>query len=150
MLVTIYTTSSCSSCRKAKKWMEKHQIPYREINLFVKELKKEELINILKRTDNGLEDIVSKRSKVISECSDDFDSFTFNDAIEFLTKNPSAMKRPILIDDIHFQIGYNEDEIRAFIPKEMRKRFCESCSNKKECPIHKSKEIDLNESTNNL
>ncbi|MFV0425278.1 MAG: transcriptional regulator Spx [Bacilli bacterium] len=148
-MITIYTTSSCSSCRKAKKWMEEYQIPYKEINLFVRQLKREELLNILKRTDNGMEDIVSTRSKVIKDSDIDFDSLTMNEAIEFLMKNPSAMRRPIIMDEKHFQIGYNEDEIRAFIPKEMRVRYCEFCTEREDCPIHRMK-VNKNESTSNL
>ncbi|PJN65323.1 hypothetical protein BAWEI_18620 [Bacillus mycoides] len=29
-MVILYTTASCSSCRKAKAWLEEHQIDYTE------------------------------------------------------------------------------------------------------------------------
>ncbi len=149
-MITIYTTSSCSSCRKAKKWMEEYQIPYREINLFVRRIKHDELMEILMRTENGMEDIVSSRSKVIQEDKVDLDSLSLNEAIDFLVENPSAMKRPIIVDERHFQIGYNEDEIRAFIPKEMRERPCDMCNDKGTCPVHRLKESNHEESTDNL
>lgn len=150
-MIKIYTTSSCSSCRKAKKWMEDYQIPYKEINLFVKHLEREDLMKILMRTENGLDDIVSKRSKVISEGKVDLDSLTINEAVDFLLENPSALKRPIIIDERHFQIGYNEDEIRAFIPKELRNReCCDCCLDKDDCPVHKIKGEYNNESANNI
>lgn len=150
-MIKIYTTSSCSSCRKAKKWMEDFQIPYKEINLFVKHLERDELMKILMRTENGLDDIVSKRSKVISEGNVDIDSFTISEAVDFLLENPSALKRPIIIDDTHFQIGYNEDEIRAFIPRELRNRdCCDTCLEREDCPVNKIKGEYENESANNL
>ncbi len=126
-MITIYTTSSCSSCRKAKKWMDEQGIEYKEVNLFVKKLTIEELRYILQRTENGTEDIISKRSKVIMEGNHDIDNMTMGELLEFLIANPSALRRPILIDDRHFQIGYNDDEIRAFIPRELRNMNCDTC-----------------------
>ncbi len=126
-MITIYTTSSCSSCRRAKKWMDEHKIEYREVNLFVKELTLEELSYILQRTENGTDDIISKRSKVIMEGKHDIDSMTLKELLKFLQDNPSAIRRPIIIDERHFQVGYNGDEIRAFIPKELRDMSCDNC-----------------------
>ena len=33
-MVTLYTSPSCTSCRKAKAWLEEHDIPYKERNIF--------------------------------------------------------------------------------------------------------------------
>ena len=44
-----------------------------------------------------------------------------NDLIKFIQENPSVLKRPIMIDERRFQVGYNSEEIRVFIPKELRK-----------------------------
>lgn len=134
-MITIYTTSSCSSCRKAKKWLSDHEIPYNEVNLFVKELSVDELAYILQRTENGTEDIISKKSKVISSGEYDVDSMTLNELYEFLIEHPSALRRPILIDDRHFQVGYNGDEIRAFIPRELRNISCDTCDEYENCCV---------------
>ena len=32
-MVIIYTTPSCASCRKAKNWLEEHEIEYIEKNI---------------------------------------------------------------------------------------------------------------------
>ncbi len=39
-----------------------------------------------------------------------------------IVKNPSILKRPIIIDskDKKMQVGYNDEEIRVFIPKRLR------------------------------
>lgn len=137
-MITIYTTSSCSSCRKAKKWFDDHNIEYKEVNIFVKNLSHDELTDMLMRTENGAEDIVSKRSKVIMEQNIDVDSLTVSQLVDFLIENPSAMRRPIIIDERHFQVGYNDDEIRAFIPRELRDMSCEFCDVSDECNLHES------------
>lgn len=134
-MITVYTTPSCSSCRKAKKWLEKFGLPYREKNLFVTPLNEDEIKYILERTENGTEDIISKRSKVITEGNIDIDSMTTKELIAFIQANPSILRRPIIIDDRRLQIGYNDEEIRTFIPRELRDRAraCDACPNESDC-----------------
>ena len=43
-----------------------------------------------------------------------------HELIQFIQKNPAILKRPIIMDEKRFLVGYNDDEIRAFIPKEQR------------------------------
>lgn len=126
-MIKIYTTPSCSSCRKAKKWMNDLHLDYKEVNLLVQELSEDELKYMLTRTENGAEDIVSKRSKVIKDGNVDIEDMSVSELIEFLREHPSALRRPIIIDERRFQVGYNDDEIRAFIPKEIRELSCYDC-----------------------
>lgn len=120
-MITIYTTPSCSSCRKAKKWLDEHRITYYEKNIFHEKLTKEDLLKILECSENGFNDIISTRSKVIKEQDLILDNLTIDKAMEFILSNPSILKRPIIIEDDKMQVGYNEEEIRIFIPKDLRR-----------------------------
>jgi regulatory protein spx len=40
--------------------------------------------------------------------------------VQFIRENPSVLKRPIMVDNRRIQVGYNEEEIRTFIPVEKR------------------------------
>ena len=62
-MIKIYTISSCTSCKKAKTWLNKHQLPYKEQNLGKEPLTKEEILTILSKTENGVESIVSKKNR---------------------------------------------------------------------------------------
>jgi regulatory protein spx len=136
-MLTIYTTPSCSSCRKAKKWLDSQDIEYKEINIFVKDLTEAELRDLLMRTENGADDIVSKRSKVIKEGNIDIDEMSVSELLSFLKNNPSAIRRPIITNEKLFQVGFNDDEITAFIPEEKREQFicqeCKSCPERGDC-----------------
>ncbi len=66
-MITIYTTPSCSSCRKAKKWLDDHRIPYSEKNIFNDKITEEDIEFMLKYSENGFEDIISTRSKILKE-----------------------------------------------------------------------------------
>ena len=119
-MVRIYTAPSCASCRKVKAWLKEHNIPYVEKNIFSVVLREDELKELLERSENGTDDIISKRSKIIKEGNIDIDEMSVSELIHFIQNNPSVLKRPILIDERRFQVGYNAEEIRAFIPRELR------------------------------
>ena len=130
-MIKIYTTPSCKSCRKAKEFFNEEQIPYLEKNIFVTDLNEDELKDILVKSENGTEDIISTRSKIIKESGVDIENMTISELIAFIRANPSVLKRPIMVDESKIQVGYNEEEIRVFIPHERRMEelrcFMEEC-----------------------
>ena len=120
-MIQIYTTPSCASCRKAKKWFDQYHIPYSEKNIFSIKLSKEDILKMLANSENGFDDIISTRSKVFKEKKLDPDSMTMNELINFIIEYPSVLKRPIIINENELQVGYNNEDITIFLPKELRK-----------------------------
>ena len=51
----------------------------------------------------------------------DFESIKLNDLVELIEMNPTILRRPLIIDNKRLQVGYNDDEIRKFLPRKMRK-----------------------------
>ncbi|AOR74868.1 Arsenate reductase-related protein [Limosilactobacillus fermentum] len=88
--------------------------------MFADPLTMAEIKNILRMTENGTEDIISKRSKAYQSLKIDVDDLPMTELYELIRKTPSLLRRPIIIDDKRLQIGYNEDEIRRFLPREVR------------------------------
>lgn len=103
-MIRIYTAPSCASCRKVKSWLKEHNIPYVEKNIFSTLLREIELKELLERSENGTDDIISKRSKIIKENDIDIDSMSINELIKFIQDNPSVLKRPIMIDEEDFKL----------------------------------------------
>ncbi|QVK21724.1 transcriptional regulator Spx [Mycoplasmatota bacterium] len=133
-MIQMYTTPSCGSCRKAKKWFNDRGIPFTEKNIFSVKMTQNEVMNILRNTENGVFDIISSRSKLIVNSDIDLNSLSMNELINFIIDNPSVLRRPIILSDTNIQIGYNEDDIRVFIPVEYRRKMmCLDCSNNDEC-----------------
>lgn len=130
-MIKIFTSPSCSSCRKVKKWFEDEGIPYIEKNIFAANLKETDIQEILEKSENGTEDIISKKSNIVKEGKVDVDNMTVKQLIEFVKNNPSVLKRPIILDDRRIQVGYNPEEIRTFIPHAKRIALW-TC--KHECP----------------
>lgn len=119
-LIKIYTVSSCTSCKKAKNWLNAHQLSYNEHNLGKESITKEEILRILAKTENGIASIVSSKNRYAKSLSCDIEELSVNEVIDLITENPRILKSPILIDEKRLQVGYKEDDIRAFLPRSVR------------------------------
>ena len=119
-MVTLYTSPSCTSCRKARAWLKEHNIPYAERNIFSDPLSVDELKQILQMTEDGTEEIISTRSKVYQDLHVNIDDLSLKDLLELVQRHPGLLRRPIIMDEKRLQVGYNEDEIRRFLPHEVR------------------------------
>ncbi len=116
-MLKVYTSYNCSSCKKTMAWLEEQGIEYENYNFFSKSLTKEEILYILKYTENGFEDIISERSKVYELHKEELNQMTVNDYIDFIIDHPSILKRPIIVDDVteNILIGYNKYDMEMFL-----------------------------------
>ena len=119
-MIKIYTVSSCTSCKKAKNWLNAHQLSYNEHNLGKEAITKEEILDILTKTENGVASIVSSKNRYAKSLDCDIDELSVSEVIDIITANPRILKSPILIDEKRLQVGYKEDDIRAFLPRSVR------------------------------
>lgn len=119
-MVTLYTSPSCTSCRKAKAWLEEHDIAYKERNIFSEPLSIEEIKEILRMTEDGTDEIISTRSKTFQKLNVNLETMPLQDLFGIIQNNPGLLRRPIIIDEKRLQVGYNEDEIRRFLPRKVR------------------------------
>lgn len=119
-MINLYLSPSCTSCRKARAWLDSYGVAYEEHNILTQPMTSDDLKAILSKTENGTEDIISTRSKVFQKLSVDVDDLTINQLLVLISEHPSLLRRPIIMDDKRMQIGFNEDEIRAFLPRSYR------------------------------
>ncbi|MEH6993413.1 transcriptional regulator SpxA [Neobacillus drentensis] len=119
-MVTLFTTPSCGSCRKAKAWFEEHQIDFIERNIIADPLTIDEIKSILRLTEEGTDEIISTNSKVFQELNIDIESLPLNELYKLIMNNPKMVRRPIILDEKRLQVGYNEDEITRFLPRRLR------------------------------
>ena len=119
-MIKIYVSPTCSSCRKVKQFFKDQNIHYEEHNIFDSSLKDEDLKEILAKSENGTDDIIAKKSKIMKEQKVDVESMSISEMIKFVRENPSVLRRPIMVDDNRIQVGYNKEEITTFIPKAKR------------------------------
>jgi len=131
-MIILYSSPGCASCRKAKQWLKDRNLDFVEKNIFSTILKEDEIKYLLSRSENGTEDIISARSKPFKELGRDLEDMSIKEVVNFIQANPSVMKRPIIINKDNFLVGYDEDEITAFVPRELRELIDKSCNST--CP----------------
>ncbi|MDR1521826.1 MAG: transcriptional regulator Spx [Streptococcaceae bacterium] len=120
-MLKLFTSPSCTSCRKARAWLVEHNIDFEERNIIVNPLNIIELKDILAMTENGTEDLISTRSKAFASLDINLENLNLKQLLELLVINSALIRRPLIISKNHLQIGYNEDEIRCFLPRNVRR-----------------------------
>lgn len=120
MEVTIYG-QGCKSTRKVKQWMAKNNIPFVERNIKEVPLTVVELQDILRMTIDGTDDIIAKRSAPYKELDLNFDELSLLELLEIVHEHPRLLKSPLIVHGRKLQAGYNEEEIRQFLPRQTRK-----------------------------
>lgn len=113
-MIVIYTAPGCSSCRKAKTYLKENEIKFKEKNIFKTLLNENEIKYLISRTENGTDDLISKRSRIMRDNNFSIDNMSLDDLCKFIVNNPSVLKRPIIIDDKNLQVGFDEEEIEVF------------------------------------
>ncbi len=122
-MVVLYTTASCGSCRKAKAWLEENQIDYTEKNIVSNSMTVDELKSILRLTEEGATEIISTKSKTFQDLNINIDELSLNEFYQLIIEHPLMLRRPIMLDEKRLQIGFNDEEIRKFLPRSVRTFF---------------------------
>lgn len=120
MTVTIYTQASCSSSRKALKWLKENNINYKEKRITSQPLTLAEFKEILSMTEDGTDEIIATNSNDFKNLNIDIEQLSIKELYELIQQYPRMLRSPILLDEKRIQIGYNEMDIRRFIPRKVR------------------------------
>lgn len=119
-MLNLYVAPSSASSRKARVWLKDHDIAFHERNINSDPLNADEVKQILRLTENGSEDIISTRSNIFKKLNLNLDNLSTTQLVDLLVKYPDLIKRPIIFDDKRLEVGYNEEEIRRFLPRNVR------------------------------
>lgn len=86
---------------------------------------KQDLISILASTDEGITEILKRKSTMTLESSMKLyhlENINLNEALDYLLLHPELLKTPIVLDKNKYMIGYQEEVIRQFLPMSYRNR----------------------------
>lgn len=128
-MILMYTSFGCTSAIKAKAWLKENNLEYVEKNIQSTLLNREEIKYLLQRCPNGTDDIISTRSKAFKALGENMNNLSMNALVDFIQENPTVLKRPIILDNDSFVVGFDNDEITTFIPSKCRNVFrdCNTC-----------------------
>lgn len=64
--------------------------------------------------------VLSLQNRYAKNLGVDIEDLSVNEVIDIIMETPRILKSPILVDDKRLQVGYKEDDIRAFLPRSVR------------------------------
>ena len=128
-MITLYTRPSCTSCRKAKAWLDYHNLPYTEINVSKFKPSTADLFKILALSEDGVFNLISRRGRAFRALNIDISDMHLDQLVVFLSEHSNVLKLPIIFDNRRLQIGFNEDNVRQFIPRHIRNQQIQSFIN---------------------
>jgi Arsenate reductase and related proteins, glutaredoxin family len=116
-MIRLYYGSSSTSSRMAYAWFKNRAL---EISIRkTKYISKEDLLHILRLSNNGFSDILKSGNKSTSKIQQKIEllkEMKFNDGLNYIMENPEVLRVPIIFDEKKLLIGYNSEEIRKFTP----------------------------------
>lgn len=105
----------CSTCQKAKKWLEEHNINYIERNIAENNPSYEELKEWHARSGLPLKRFFNTSGLSYKEMKlkDKLPTMSEDEQLKLLATNGMLVKRPILIDEDTVLVGFKEAEWRS-------------------------------------
>ncbi|GAA5645445.1 ArsC family reductase [Vibrio proteolyticus] len=109
MTITMYGIPNCDTIKKAKKWLEAEGIDY-QFHDYRKQGVDPAMVTTFCDA-LGWENVVNKRGTTYRQLpQEQKDSLDTTSAIELLVANPAMIKRPILLVDDQYHLGFKADQ----------------------------------------
>jgi Spx/MgsR family transcriptional regulator len=124
----LYYLSSNRSLRKVVDFLESNQISYESQLMVHNPLSWEQLFEILLHTENGVEDVLSTRSKAYKELIGrgiEFDKLKLTEFHAMVVEYPTLIKSPITVAKNTTVVGYDETEITMLADRKTKKEDLE-------------------------
>ncbi|XJZ26838.1 arsenate reductase family protein [Bacillota bacterium Lsc_1132] len=112
MALTFYWYPKCGTCRKAKKWLDDHQLSYQEIHIVENPPAREELKDLYKRSGLELKKFFNTSGLKYRELGlkDKIKTSSEAELLDLLASDGMLIKRPLLTDGKKVTVGFHEEE----------------------------------------
>lgn len=107
-----YCHPRCSTCKKAKKWLDEQSIPYEDISLLDETPSKDEWESILNDTDRTIKSFFNTSGNVYKEqnLKEKVPEMSIEEAAEWLSSNGMVVKRPFAVEGTTYTSGFKAEE----------------------------------------
>ncbi len=102
----------CSTCKKAKKWLDEHNLEYTDRDIVKDNPQAEELKEWYEKSELPLKRFFNTSGKIYREMQlkDKLGDMTETEQIKLLSTDGMLVKRPIIVDDTFVLTGFKEKE----------------------------------------
>lgn len=115
-MIKVYYRKGCNSSNRSLDWLKKYNLPMKTIR--VGHIQRADLIEVLRLCEEGVDDLLRHPHNVqelgLSEVS-------MGDCLSFLEHHTNLIRSPIIIEEDNLLIGFNEEQMRQFLPKAFRR-----------------------------
>ena len=101
----------CSTCRKAKKWLEENGIDFTDRHIVEQKPTKEELKEVIEKSGLPIRKLFNTSGNVYKTLNlkSKLDTLSEDEMLELLSSNGMLVKRPLVIGDNFALVGFKED-----------------------------------------
>ncbi|MDQ0219684.1 arsenate reductase family protein [Peribacillus cavernae] len=112
MALTFYWYPKCGTCRKAKKWLDSHDIEYDEVHIAEKPPSRDEMEELYQKSGLELKKFFNTSGQKYRELGlkDKLKNATEDEMLDILSSDGMLIKRPIASDGNKVTIGFKEEE----------------------------------------
>lgn len=109
MTITMYGIPNCDTIKKAKKWLEEEGVEYQFHDYRKQGIDKAMVETFCQQL--GWENVVNKRGTTYRQLTQEQkDNLNQESAIELLVEQPAMIKRPILVINNDYHLGFKADQ----------------------------------------
>ena len=114
-MITYYAYPKCTTCRKAKKWLDDQGVEYNEINIAEAPPSKEQLSEIYGASGVDLKKFFNTSGMKYRELGlkDKLPQMSEEEQLELLASDGMLIKRPLAYGDSKVTLGFKEQDFEA-------------------------------------
>lgn len=116
LMLTLYEYPKCGTCRKAKKWLDEHQIAYRTIHIVEQTPTIDQLRTWVAKSHLPVQKWFNTSGKKYRELQLSQRSKTMEDEekLQLLASDGMLIKRPIAVQDDRVMVGFHPESYKEF------------------------------------
>lgn len=112
MSLSLYWYPKCGTCRKAKKWLDDHDIAYHEIHIVENPPTRQQLVEMYQQSGLELKKFFNTSGQKYRDLGmkDKMGTASESELFDLLASDGMLIKRPIVYDGTKVTVGFKEEE----------------------------------------
>lgn len=112
LLLDFYCYPKCSTCRKAKKWLDQNQVSYKDIDIVKQTPTAEQLATMIQTSELPIKRFFNTSGQKYRELQlkDKLAEMTDEEKVNLLASDGMLIKRPLAFDGKKVTLGFKEDQ----------------------------------------
>lgn len=112
-MIEFYGYNKCSTCQKAKKYLDSKGIKYEDIDIISQPPSVKLLKNILTSKQYEIKDLFNTSGQLYREMNmkEKIGSMSEDELLELLSKNGKLVKRPLISNNKNYVLGFKQEKI---------------------------------------